>query len=164
LPFGDQPTGAYILGQDGKPSPGYDSLPESLKVPKLAPSDSYLGFITELVGVNADFVPDTDCLALKTCVPLAGFSWLSDFNGINTGAFTGSGGIIGPFSNFDWGFSADPGSGTGGVILLGEGTVTVPEPPTIMLLLTGITLVWGLTRKQRRGSAVSAAMDLGSAR
>jgi hypothetical protein len=91
---------------------------------KLAPDGSYLGFLTELVGITSNGTPSA---------PLASFQWVDTFNGT-------SGGIATAASDLP----ADPDSGYGGITIVAIDGVSVPEPSSILLfaqaLLVLITL------------------------
>jgi hypothetical protein len=90
-----------------------------------------LTFDTELVGI-----PKNGGLP----VPIAGFDWLDTFNGLGFTNTPGMGGIITPETDL----TVDPQTGTGGITVTevnGKVVSTVPEPPTVVLLLSSIVLL-----------------------
>ncbi len=84
LTFRDMPADACLPGGTGNGCSG-----------AVAPDGSYIGFVTHLVGVNADGTP-TDLGV--------GFNWTSTFNGTSGGVSTTKNAL-----------PPDPGSGTGGI-------------------------------------------------
>jgi len=144
LAFGDSPNDVCILGPHSQPSQGYYNAIKDEKSQNFplvcgdpatfAPSDSALSFTTELVGITGT----PSCMNMGDCPVLDSFTWTDDFNGNGRQPSTGTGGIGG---NFDSLISADPTTGTGGIVIVSENGMPVSEPPTIFLIISGITLL-----------------------
>lgn len=103
-----------------------------------APDGQGLMFTTQLVGVASDptnvlnggYTDVPLCTSTDTtCISDTTFKWEDSFNGTSGG--------IPSLSN---GIPVDPGSGTGGITLL-QGTLDVPEPSSLLVLVTSIVLL-----------------------
>ena len=91
-------------------------------------------FVTTLVGLTG-----------SGAVDLASFDWTTTFNGYGSNQGTGSAlpGSIFLFAS-DTSLEADPTTGTGGIVITeidGQPVSTVPEPPTIIILMGAIILL-----------------------
>ena len=144
LKFFDSPTDTCIATPSGGPSQGYTeaagaaaALSVSLPCTPDKLANGQLAFMTELVGITNGYVGGP--CSPTTCVDLANFSWIDNFNGLADDALSGTGGISfgAPVSDM----FVDPMSGTGGITILSVDGSPIPEPSTTTLLMTGILLL-----------------------
>lgn len=160
LSLTDTPSDPCIPNPDGTESAAFAGNPiyKTLCGGTLHKAGSYSGYTTHLIGLLSNFVTNTDCIALGTCIDLGiGFSYTTNWNGT-------AGGVIAVMKN---GAPADPGSGTGGITITDYEpntnyqfgfplTITdvvsanaVPEPSSISITALGLVVLYFRKRRPR---------------
>ena len=145
LNFSDIPTDGCLPGS------GIAGILTYTSVCGLSEDDpgSSLIFQTELVGY--DLLPGGTYQLVDLCAGLGSgcydnttFFWSDTFNGT-------SGGI----STLDSSTPVDPGSGSGGITLLGTGQFMVPEPSSCAMLISLLMILFIILRNTKQDSRIS---------